>query len=160
MGYKPTLGGLKKAQEYLAGKGSPMPVFQMEVFAEEMRDPLIPWYGRTIPIQEAIKKYGPLHEVVHVRISSEDGERSVHFRGICHLPVFKAQSAMEGGEDCAVEFSAKNTNPVDLEVKKLVDDHTFMNIARFGKPDPSFIDLLMFRFCPVCYANKVFRLVV
>ena len=76
MGYKPTLGGLKKAQEFLKLKGHPLPIFQMDIYDGGQ---LVPfgWEtgpGRTVSVDEAIREYGEMCEVVDVRLTNAVGD--------------------------------------------------------------------------------------
>ena len=157
MGYKPTLGGLKKAQEFLNLKGHPMPIFQMNIYDDGQLAGLrwAPGKGRTISIDEAIRKYGAMCEVVDVRLASEQGDKFVQFSSTTRVG-FTGMDAMERGWDAILEFH--KGDPVDYQFKDFMDSdgNAFVNLARWGKATVSMLDRIKFRLFPKRYANEIF----
>lgn len=160
MGYKPTLGGLKKAQEFLNLKGHSMPIFQMNIYDDGKLAGLrwVPGKGRTISIDEAICKYGAMCEVVDVRLANEQGDKFVQFSDTVHCGMFTGMSAMDNGWDVILEFH--RGDPVDYQFKDFMnsndDGNALVNLARWGKATISMLDRIKFRFFPERYANEVF----
>lgn len=155
MGYKPTLGGLKKAQEFLRSKGYPMPVFHMNIY-DGGKFTGMRWTlgkGRKISIDEAIREYGAMCEVVDVRLANERGDKFVLFSSTTRVGMVTGFAAMENGWDVVLEFH----NPVDDPFKKLMATYgkAFLNLARWGKAEVSTFDRIKFRLYPKHYA-KVF----
>ena len=159
MGYKPTLGGLKKAQEFLNLKGHPMPIFQMNIYDDGQLAGLrwAPGKGRTISIDEAIRKYGATCEMVDVRLTNEQGDKFVQFSDTTRCGMFTGMSAMENGWDVILEFH--KGDPVDYQFKDFMnsgDGNAFVNLARWGKATISMLDRIKFRLFPKRYATEVF----
>lgn len=159
MGYKPTLGGLKKAQEYLSLKGYPMPVFQMDIYEDGRMVGLrmAPGKGRTVSIDKAILKYGAMCEMMDVRLSTEQGDKFVQFSEALKCGMFTGMSALENGWDVLLEWHGGI--PVDFEFKDFMDSsdgRAFVNLARWGKTTPSFLDRIKFHLFPKHYAAEVF----
>ena len=158
MGYKPTLGGLKKAQEFLNLKGHSMPIFQMNIYEDGQLAGLrwAPGKGRTISIDEAIRKYGAMCEVVDVRMTNEQGDKFVQFSSNTRVGMFTGMDAMERGWDAILEFH--KGDPVDYQFKNFMDSdgNAFVNLARWGKATLTMLDRIKFRFFPKRYAAEVF----
>jgi hypothetical protein len=158
MGYKPTLGGLKKAQEFLNLKGHSMPIFQMNIYDDGQLAGLrwMPGKGRTISIDEAIRKYGAMWEVVDVRMTNEQGDKFVQFSSNIRVGMFTGMDAMERGWDALLEFH--KGDPVDYQFKDFMDSYgnAFVNLARWGKAKLTMLDRIKFRFFPKSYATEVF----
>ena len=159
MGYKPTLGGLKKAQEFLNLKGYPMPIFQMNIYDDGQLAGLrwAPGKGRTISIDEAIRKYGAMCEVVDVRMTNEQGDKFVQFSSNTRVGMFTGIDAMERELDVLLEFH--EGDPVDYQFKDFMDSNdgtAFVNLARWGKATLTMLDRIKFRLFPKSYANEVF----
>jgi hypothetical protein len=159
MGYKPTLGGLKKAQEFLNLKGHPMPIFQMNIYDDGQLAGLrwAPGKGRTISIDEAIRKYGAMCEVVDVRLANEQGDKFIQFSDTTRVGVFTGMNAMENGWDAILEFH--KGDPVDYQFKDFMDSAdgtTLVNLTQWGKAAVSMLDRIKFRFFPKRYASEIF----
>lgn len=159
MGYKPTLGGLKKAQEFLDLKGHPMPIFQMNIYDDGQLAGLrwAPGKGRTISIDEAIRKYGAMCEMVDVRLASEQGDKFVQFSDTTRCGMFTGMSAIDNGWDVILEFHKGDL--VDYQFKDFMDsndDNAFVNLARWGKATISVVGRIKFRLFPKRYANEIF----
>ncbi|MBI3572046.1 hypothetical protein HY091_00725 [Candidatus Kaiserbacteria bacterium] len=158
VGYKPTLGGLKKAQEFLNFKGYPMPIFQMNIYADGQLAGLrwAPGRGRTVSIDEAIRKYGATCEMVDVRLTNARNDKFVQFSDAVHCGIFTCMSARENGWDVILEFH--KGDPVDYEFKDFMDlnGDAFVKLARWGKAAPSMLDRIKFRFFSKRYAAEMF----
>ncbi|OHA91297.1 MAG: hypothetical protein A2758_02435 [Candidatus Zambryskibacteria bacterium RIFCSPHIGHO2_01_FULL_49_18] len=156
MGYKPTLGGLKKAQEFLHLKGHPMPIFQMDIYEDGQRDGLIwtPGKGRTIPIDEAIGRFGAMYEVADIRLTNKQGGKFVQFTNNTRL--INGLEWEEVGWDAIPEFHYGN--PVDHRFKDftVLYGTTFVNLARWGKVNVTILDRIKFRLFPKRYASEIF----
>lgn len=155
MGYKPTLGGLRIAQEFLCLMGFPLPVFQMDIFDDGENAELrwVPGKGQTIPIDEAIRKFGAKREVTNVRLANEQGDKFVVFSSLTHVGMFTAKDAMDHGWDVVLEFHQ------DHRFKNFMDSENgqvFLNLARWGKSWPTILDRIIFQLFPGYYASKVF----
>lgn len=153
MGYKPTLGGLKKAQEFLNLKGYSMPIFQMNIYDDGQLAGLrwAPGKGRAISIDEAIRKYGAMCEVVDVRLTNEQSDKFVQFSSATRVGMFTGMNAMKNGWDAIPEF--------DYQFKAFMDSNdgtTFVNLARWGKATLTMLDRIKFYLFPKRYANEVF----
>lgn len=161
MGYKPTLGGLKKAQEFLKLKGHLLPVFQMNIYddGQLMGSCWMPGKGRTIPIDEAIRTYGVMCEVVDVQLSSEQGDAFVRFSSTLHASLFTGIEGVERGWDVVPEFH--KDSPVDCgdfkNFRDSADGKAFMNLARWGKSAVSWLDRLEFSLFPESYGREIFH---
>lgn len=154
MGYKPTLGGLKKAQEFLKLKGHPtMPIFQMNIYDDGKLVGLrwAPGKGRTISIDKAIRKYGAMCEMVDVRLTNKQGDKFIQFSSTTRVGLYTGIRAKENGWDVMIEFHYKFKDFMDSN-----DGKAFVNLARWGKATVSMIDRLKFRFFPKQYATEVF----
>lgn len=157
MGYKPTLGGLKKAQEYLTANGFPMPIFQMDIFDDGKYLGLgvkEAGQGRTIAIEEAIEKFGSANEVVDVKLSSTDAKRYIQFASSEHCGFMTGLDAMQNGMDCLIQVPTKDYELRDFLSSK--DGRRVVNVARWGKQKPSLFDRVKFTLFRHRYAEEVF----
>lgn len=156
MGYKPTLGGLKKAQEFLDLKGILLPVFEMDIYRDGTRVAFrwAPGKGRIISIDDAIQKYGAGCEVVDVRFTDERGDSSIVFSDNARIGMFSGIDARESGWDAIVEYHSHNHSIEDF--MDSADGTAFVKLARWGKPKPSILDRLKFYLFPTRYAAEVF----
>ncbi|MFA6338608.1 MAG: hypothetical protein WCW87_00920 [Candidatus Paceibacterota bacterium] len=159
MGYRPTLGGLKKAQEFLSLNGFPLPFFRIHIYNDskhEVAEPL-PIKGTTVSIDEMIRKYGPLQKVVDVRLSNEKGDKAVLFIRIDRAGLKIGKNEKKKDLDAVPKFWYGD--PVDDQFKNFmcsVNGDLFLNIAQWGKSMPTMFELFKFRFFPKRYATKVF----
>lgn len=155
MGYKPTLGGLKKAQGFLESKGWAMPIFQTDIYStfqmEGMRQ--VPVGGQTVSLDEAIQEHGAACRVMDVQLMDEGGEAFVRFSDITHFGVGTMQEAMLYGWDVKVEFHKEDKFKGFMDS---ADGSRLVNIARWGKPTVSVLGRIMFFLCPRAYAAYVF----
>lgn len=157
MGYKPTLGGLKKAQEFLAFKGYPLPVFQTDIYehGEWLYIRFVPGKGQAASIDEAIRKQGSMREVVDVRLTTERGDRALVFSDIKY--VGRADIYELGGRyDALMEFDASGSDPSFERFMKSENGGVIENLARWGKETVTWFDRIKFHFFPRRYARKVF----
>lgn len=159
MGYKPTLGGLKKAQEFLSSKGYPMPTFQMNIYddGKDVGPRWKPGKGRTISINEAIRKYGAMCEVVDVRLTNDKGDKSIHFSDNSRVGIMTCLAAIDRGWDALPEFNYGK--PIDYRFKDFMespDGTAFLILSRWGKTTISILDRIKFRLFPKRYATRVF----
>jgi hypothetical protein len=158
MGYKPTLGGLKKAQKFLSSKGYPMPIFQMNIYddGKETDSRWKPGKGRTISIDEAIRKYGAMYEVVDVRLTNNKRDKSIQFSDKSHFDIMTAIAAIDDGYDALPEFNYGK--PIDYRFKDFMasNNTVFLILSRWGKKTISILDRIKFRLFPESYATKVF----
>lgn len=156
-GYKPTLGGLKKAQEFLAFKGYPMPIFQMNIYddGQQVSERWIPGKGRTIPIQEAIDKYGAACEVVNVRLTNEQGDKFIQFSDINRVGL--SAGLYEAGRDWDVRLEFHKGDDKFKDFMDSRDGLTFSDLARWGKPRPSLLDQIKLSLFPKRYAVEIFK---
>lgn len=156
---EPTLGGLKKAQEFLALKGFPMPIFQMDIYSDYQLAGLrrVPGKGRTISIDEAICKYGAMHEVVDVRLTNKKGNKFVSFSWYEHFGYSYHRDAMMNGNIVIVEFH--KGNPMDYKFNDFMNSNdvdVLLNLACWGKPKLTMLDRIKIRFFPKRYAAEVY----
>lgn len=159
MGYKPTLGGLKKAQEFLRKKGYSLPIFQTNIYDDGQLAGLrwMPGNGRTISIDEAIHKYGEMCEVEDVRLANEQGDKCIQFSRITRAGMYTGLCAKESGWDVIMEF--RIGDPPDYQFKDFInsaDGIAFVSLARWGKASASMLDRIGFSLFPKHYARKNF----
>jgi len=157
--YRPTLGGIKKLQDFLAIHGHPMPHFQMNtyddpVFNERRGEPIV-YGGRRIilPIDQAIQELGVMCEVLDVRVISEDRSCYLDFVNSEHLSPFVALEAYMNNSDCAERYVCNG-----VECAKFYETNrmNIWNLARYGKAKPSFVDRWRFSHRPERYRQLVF----
>ncbi|MEN9558130.1 MAG: hypothetical protein RL141_499 [Candidatus Parcubacteria bacterium] len=159
MDYRPTLGGLKKAQEFLSSKGHPMPIFQMDIYedGEHVGTRWVPGKGRVISIDEAIRQYGAMREVVDVRLANEQGDTFVQFSHIARVSVMMGIRAIQDSWGAIPEFyQDEATDRSFIEFMDSPDGTTFLSLARWGKAAPTILDRLTFLFFPKRYARATF----
>lgn len=110
MGYKPTLGGLKIAQEYLKKEGYPLPVFQINIYSgKEVGGYLgpirqTPTNGQTASIDDLIREHGKMHQMEDVRLTDETGTNYIQFSNFKHLSCFHATMAAYANLKAVLEW--------------------------------------------------------
>ena len=79
--YKPTLGGLKKLQQFMEKNFYPMPIFQIDILHDyrAVGGKRELGKGEKVSINEAIRKQGVNCRVIDVRLASESGDRFIQF---------------------------------------------------------------------------------
>lgn len=162
MGYKPTLGGLKKAQEFLDQKGLKMPVFQTDIYegGSFAVGGWVPGTGQTADLDEAIRTHGPLHEVRDVRLGNAQKDGFILFSDWTRAGFVTAMQAKDDGWDVLIGAYVNKANQALYEQLKAFldsgDGAAFVSIARWGKPNVTLLDKLKFRFMPKSYSDEVF----
>ena len=158
--YKPTLGGLKKVQEFLDQNGRSLPIFQMNIHDVEhlAGRRRFPGQGRMITIDEAIRKYGAMYEMVDVRLANEQGDKFIQFNSLDNAGLLAVAYAIENLLEVTIERHMGD--PMDHEFKDFLDSNgrRLMKLARWGKMKVSVCDWLKFHFFPKCYSTEVFWL--
>lgn len=157
--YKPTLGGLKKVQEFLDLNGRSLPIFQMNIHDDEhlAGRRRFPGQGRTITIDEAIRKYGAMYNVVDVRLANEQGDKFIQFNSLKNDNRYLAvASAIENLTEVTIECHMGD--PMDHEFKDFLDSNgrRLMKLARWGKMKVSVCDWIKFHFFAKRYSTEVF----
>lgn len=155
MGCKPTLGGLKKAQEFLRLRGYPMPILKVNVRRCALISESWDVKGMGISLDDAIRKYGPMREVVNVALISECGKRLLLFVSNKRLPFSYTWRPMARGWSTTLFYSRGNPQFADFITSK-EDGKIFVNLVRWGKPEVTIHDRAKFRFSPERYAIDVF----
>lgn len=153
MQYKPTLGGLKKAQEFFNVKGFPMPIFEMYVDATFEEGKITSTKGRVISIDEAIKEHGAICEVTDVRLVNVRGDKFINFVGL-RPPLcdpFTAYTSAYNGWGVLIRFCK---DPAFGKFMNSKDGKKAMDLARWGKR-PNILDRIKFRFLPNQYFGNV-----
>ncbi|OGZ19964.1 MAG: hypothetical protein A2626_00835 [Candidatus Nealsonbacteria bacterium RIFCSPHIGHO2_01_FULL_38_55] len=153
---KPTLGGLKKVQEFLKSKGHAMPIVQMGIYddyqlvggpATLRREP---GKGKNVSLNELINALSPMHRVINVRLANEYGGAFIEFseRRNATSALELMGSAGEGQDKVVVEYSAA--------LRELFISDDVMELAQWGKVAPSLFERFIFYASPSLYAKKVF----
>jgi hypothetical protein len=105
LGYRPTIGGLEKLQEFLDGYGFLLPNFYMDVRgsgrSESLPDEDIS--KKMISFDEAKRRYGAEAEVVDVRLANEDGSSYIQFSSPTNYGIFTALISKVLGMSVVVE---------------------------------------------------------
>lgn len=127
---KPTLGGLRKAREFLYLRWIDLPEFEHSLTYDVGKD----YYGKSASLDELIDIHGPLHEMHDVRLMSNEGQ---HFAMFVFADV--------------VTFDGKTQWQISTEDRRTVD-----NLARYGMRKPSWRDRMRFSYFPHQYAAEVF----
>lgn len=155
MNNMPTIGGLKKTMEYLKSNGFDLSRLQMRIYddgrsAGHPQLGSIPGKGKEISIRQAIEEQGISAEVIDVRLSSEEGERSIAFVQPWHCDIF---INFEAGGDCVILFSRN-----DAAFEEFIRSHQkeIQAISRWGKPKPTIFDRCLFSLLPWCYFRLAF----
>lgn len=159
MGYKPTLGGLKKAQGFLSSKGYPMPILQMNSYSfgklEDSKH--VPVDVDTVSIDEMIETHGSMHEVVDVRITNKKGDKFIQFIDTAHLGERDGKDARGEGFDVIIESNKDDSG--DAQFINFMNSDAiseFMFFARWGKLNLTKLEWLKFCCLPKLYADEVF----
>lgn len=138
-GYKPTLGGLQKLQEYLKENGFDLPVFQINIYKEGRRGAFGTWThggGESILVEDAIQLYGTKHEVTNIALASPGLEKYFLISDLGHSGSTSETEALTNGFACTIGFCpASSVDPrfaqfLELNFTKILE------IARWGKPSP------------------------
>jgi len=163
MGYKPTLGGLKKAQEFLKKNGYPMQIFQTNIYDEKHEEAVygeltreIPDNGQTISIDEAIRKHGAIQRMMDVQLTNEKGNLFIRFSHHHHLMILDDRMAQYGFLKAVLEYPTDNSSFNEF-IESNNNWKIVNNLARWGKEEPSISDKIKFRLFPQSYAAKIFN---
>jgi len=155
MGYKPTLGGLKKAQEFLKSHGYDLPVIKLNAYNNCRTEDgqKFPGGGFTVRIEEEIRLRGALTEVDDVLITDEKERIFVGFVSLRHLGTLQRYAYIDANMDVAVSPSQ-----YDYQWGVFLRDKCakFVRIARWGKARVSILDRIKFRYFPKWYADEAF----
>lgn len=153
MSYKPTLGGLKKLQAFLASSPFPMPIVQIDVYPAGRNAAWhdVPGKGVAVNLDELIAEHGAYAEITDVRLSSEDGRVFILFTDVKHIGGLTMIDLMDSNMACRFEWP--NTPPVFVAY---IEEHAqaLLRLARWGKPKTSLLDVLSFRIAPRRYAAR------
>lgn len=166
MNYKmPTLGGLKKLQEFFATNGFPLPTFQTNIYDGQRLSGIYlctpatpPEDARTVSLDDELVQFGPLHEINDIRLLGENG-RGIQFSDTAH---FFAAATTEiihaAGWGCHLSIMGTTKND-DWEFEDFINslsNEDIMSIAHFGKRKPSIRDKFLLYISPIRYAQKTF----
>lgn len=165
MNYKiPTLGGLKKLQEFFAANGFPLPTFQTNIYDGQhpsevsLCTPAIPPEdARTVSIDDMLARFGPLHEINDVILLGERG--GIQFSDTTHfLTPVMIGIIQDAGWGCYLQIIGTVEND-DWEFEDFINslsNEDIMSIAHFGKRKPSIRDKFLLYISPIRYAQKTF----
>ena len=162
MEHKPTLGGLKAAQAFLAQNGHAMPIFRVEIYADHQRAGFrsVAGKGRPVSINEMIRERGATSEVIDVRLSNEKGTKFVQFSDPASVSlgsIMMAYSPIGTGDRNARVLVEIPT--ADRKLKSFLESEKgahFYKIVRWGKARPNIIDWIKFHLFPKRYEATVF----
>lgn len=158
MGHKPTLGGLKRAQDFLSLRGFPLPTVKVNVRLNRILLNDLRWDAtrtRSISLSNVIAKRGPMYEIVNVGLVSEYGDRFLLFVSNAYVPPYLAKQSRGRGWDTFLFISRGDHRFVDF-VNSEEDGAILVNLVRWGKPEVTMRDRIRFRLSPGVYATEVF----
>jgi hypothetical protein len=139
---KPTLGGLKKLQQFMGKNGYPMPVFQTDIFQDGMvKGKFLLDGGEKVSIDEEIRKQGAGFKIINVRLTDEKGKRFIQFidpilySNYIFLPIYFRRINAD------LQFSEGKTEDEKSFTDFLNAQHdAIFEIAFWGKENPSVMD--------------------
>ncbi len=145
MGYKPTLGGLKKAQYFLWENGFDLPIFQMHIYDKVLIEE---------PIDTAIEKYGAHHKVVNVCLTNKSFESFIVFSSLQYSDAAQVQDAKVSNWSVVISCNKKDTALENFW--KSDNGNILMNLIIWGRPNPSFLDRILCCLFPKKYWAGLF----
>lgn len=154
----PTLGGLKKAQDFLVSNGFAVKAKTGVYDNDKLGDFHIDTFRcmTPIPFERAIHDFGLTAEIENARLEFEDGRQLAQFIGLTSLDdMMMAVILIERGVRCLLEL-----NETNMEFGRLAEDPSFLprflNTCVYGKPNLSLRDKIMLKYFPKHWAKKVF----
>ena len=149
MGYRPTLGGLKKLQVFLEANRFPVPIIKTDVYKTGASWGLqwSPGAGAVISLEEYIRTHGKMYLADDICLTSEDNSRLLLF-----------STSVESGcrlleREAHIVFLCRGSS----EFCQFIESSDVVyNLARFGKTKVNIFDRLAFFCNPKRYSKKVF----
>lgn len=151
----PTLGGLKKLQEFLEKQGFPMPVFAMDIYRDKRRatseigEPTSGWTagkGMVVSLIDEIKTHGPLHGVIDVQLTNQGGNKFVRFSNPAWWGGLVCARAIVDDDNVFVS-SHRGDSDFNQFFGELCKTSGFSNLLKYGKVKPSLRDRISPKKC-------------
>lgn len=159
--HKPTLGGLRKVQEFFSANGYPLDFFQTDIYKGGQFLGPGGWKasdGITQPLKElGIERLG--EEVEDVRLTNlpekTDHTLFIQFSSLAHLPLYMGMHCQDQGLAVSLETSTEKASP-EFAAFVRANSGRIMSLAIWGKESPSRIDKIRFNLTRKRYAEQVF----